>query len=115
MDICDYLEDKYPQNPLYPKDSTAKQNDKDLIQKIGPVLKSFYDLLLSKATKSVEEWLQEFIEGLEPFENELKKRATVFFGGSKPGMVSIIMSFFFQYIWLKPLKLSCYRFTSNIF
>lgn len=88
LDIADYLNEKYQSNPLYPSDAASKQKDKELIQKIGPVTGTFGKCLYSSEEKSMEEWVKQFLEVLKPFEDELARRGTPFFGGNKPGMVS---------------------------
>ncbi|KAG5893176.1 hypothetical protein JTB14_000436 [Gonioctena quinquepunctata] len=74
LDICDYLDEKYPQNPLYPAEPEAKNNG-----------------CFTDEKKSPEEWLELFVVGLQDLEDELAKRGTMFFGGEKPGMVDYMM------------------------
>jgi len=91
LDISDYLDEKYPNPPLYPSDPQAKKQDKELIQKIGPLTGVIFQCLYLKTEKTPEEWVKEFTPHLEVFENELAKRATTFFGGEKPGMVDYML------------------------
>jgi len=91
LDISDYLDAKYPNPPLYPSDTEAKKQDKELIQKIGPLTGVFFKSLHGKTEKTPEEWVKEFTPHLEVFENELAKRATTFFGGENPGMVDYML------------------------
>lgn len=88
LDICDYLDDKYPENPLYPAEPQAKAQDKELIQKIGPVTQVFADCCFLKKPKTPEEWLKSFVEVLQVFEDALEKKGSKYIGGNKPGMVS---------------------------
>lgn len=45
------------------------------------------------------EKIADFVKGLKPFEDELKRRATVFFGGSeKPGMLDYMIWPWFERI-----------------
>lgn len=89
LDIADYLDEKYPENPLYPAEPEAKAQDQELITKIGPVIQAFNDCVIFKKPKTPEEWLNCFLEVLQPFEEALAKRGTKFIKGDKPGMVSI--------------------------
>lgn len=88
LDICDYLDEKYPDYPLYPAEPEAKSQDKELISKIGPVVTVFVECCILKKTKTPEEWLNSFLDVLKIFEEALEKRSTKYFGGDKPGMVS---------------------------
>lgn len=87
LDICDFLDEKYPSNPLYPTDPEAKTRDKTLLSKIQPMHGVFFRCISQQENKPLDEWLKEFTPHLESFENELAKRGSVFFGGDKPGMV----------------------------
>lgn len=90
-DIADYLDEKYPENPLYPKDPSAKKHDQELIKKITPITSTFYRCLFKKENKTLNDWVKEFVSLLQVFENELASRGTVFFGGEKPGMVDFML------------------------
>lgn len=91
LDISDYLDEKYPENPLYPAEPELKKRDKDLIKKIGPVTQVFHQCLSSNNEKTPEEWLKEFLAPLQDFEDALAQRGTPFFGGEKPGMVDYML------------------------
>ncbi|XP_072397718.1 pyrimidodiazepine synthase-like [Diabrotica undecimpunctata] len=91
LDIADYLDEKYPENPLYPADPAAKQKIKDIINKAGAAQGVFIKLLLGKEEHSAEEWAKLFIEALQPLEEELSQRGTPFFGGDKPGMADYMI------------------------
>lgn len=88
LDICDYLDEKYAENPLYPAEPASKQKDKEVIQKIGAATTVFSKCLFGNEEKSSEEWVKELLAVLQPLEDELSARGTKFFGGEKPGMVS---------------------------
>ncbi|XP_063910124.1 pyrimidodiazepine synthase-like [Zophobas morio] len=90
-DISDYLDEKYPENPLYPQDPEAKKRDQELIKKIGPITALFYGCISKQEDKPIEEWANEFAPHLEVFEQELVCRGTPFFGGDKPGMVDYML------------------------
>lgn len=91
VDVANYLNDTYPDPPLYPAEPQACQEDKELIDKIGPLTGVFYNIVLKLQDKTPEEWLKMLYPHLELFEEELKKRGTTFFFGDKPGMVNKII------------------------
>ncbi|XP_050297679.1 pyrimidodiazepine synthase-like [Anthonomus grandis grandis] len=91
LDICDYLDEKYPENPLYPAEPAAKEKDKQVIQQIGSATSIFGKILFSNEEKSPEEWVKEIIKALQPLEDELVARGTKFFGGDKPGMIDYML------------------------
>lgn len=88
LDIADFLDEQYPEPPLYPAEPAAKEQDKTLIQKIGPIVGIFSKILFAQDKKTAAEWLKDFLPHLEVFEKELERRGTPFFGGEKPGMVN---------------------------
>lgn len=96
LDIADYLDEKYPtDSPLYPTDSVAKQKDKDVIRNlIGEATSTFSKVVYSSDPFTPEKALEVLLPSLQPLEDELTKRGTAFFGGSKPGMV--------VFIWFTP-------------
>lgn len=89
LDICDFLEKEYPNPPLYPAEPLAVEQDKELIQKIGPLTSVFTKLILGQEKKSPEDWKNELLPHLEIFEKELQRRDTKYLGGENPGMVNI--------------------------
>ncbi|XP_044270858.1 pyrimidodiazepine synthase-like [Tribolium madens] len=91
LDICDFLDDKYPSPPLYPSDAPSKNLDKALLKKIQPLHSVFLRCISLNENKSLEEWAQEFLPHLQTFEMELCQRGSRFFGGEKPGMVDYML------------------------
>ncbi|XP_023013040.2 pyrimidodiazepine synthase isoform X2 [Leptinotarsa decemlineata] len=92
LDICEYIEETYPERPLYPSDPETKNKDKELIQKIGPASSLYLKCCFTKDEKtSAEEWVKLFVDALKDFEDELGKRGTKFFGGEKPGMLDFML------------------------
>lgn len=89
LDICDYLNQEYPNPPLYPAEPLALKKDKDLIDKISPLTTVFTDILLKKEEKLPSQWREALLPHLLVFENELKQRGTPYFGGDSPAMVNI--------------------------
>ncbi|XP_011166456.1 pyrimidodiazepine synthase [Solenopsis invicta] len=88
--IADYLEDAYPQNKLYPSNPLAKAKDKLLIDRFNTVISTMYKRLYSE-TAWEQDVFNEALAGLEFFVRELAKRETPFFGGSKPGMLDLMI------------------------
>ncbi|RXG52672.1 Maleylacetoacetate isomerase [Armadillidium vulgare] len=88
MVICDYLDETYPEPPLYPSNPWEKGWDKCLIEVfevkvIQVLIKMFFDSPDSKTVKEITETLN---NGLDIFEKELAKRGTKFFFGERPGV-----------------------------
>ncbi|XP_012287315.1 pyrimidodiazepine synthase [Orussus abietinus] len=87
--IADYLDEAYPQRPLYPKNPLQKAKDRLLIERFGSVITSMYKLYRSIAIE--RDAFEEALTGLEIYDRELAKRGTPFFGGSKPGMLDLMI------------------------
>ncbi|KAJ8972986.1 hypothetical protein NQ317_019017, partial [Molorchus minor] len=102
--ISDYLDEKYPENPLYSFEPEMKRRDKELVQKIDPAIEVFYRCLLEdKGTP--EEWLNELLGPLGPFEEALGERRSIFFGGDTPGMVDYMLWPWAERVGVIPMKL----------
>ncbi|XP_034658465.1 pyrimidodiazepine synthase isoform X1 [Drosophila subobscura] len=86
--ICDYLDEVYPEVPLYPTDPLKKAQDKILIQRFGLFIAAIYKLLLDD---NPDLDLAELNAGLDIYENELKQRGDKFFGGARPGMLDYMI------------------------
>ena len=87
--ICDYLDEKYPENPLSNKDPLLKARDKILVERFNEFISPYYRILKNHKTEVGA--IKELIAALDIFEEELKKRGTKFYGGSKPGMVDYMI------------------------
>ncbi|KAH8379131.1 hypothetical protein KR009_003209 [Drosophila setifemur] len=87
--ICDYLEEKYPQVPLYPKDPLKKAQDKILVERFGQFISAIYKLLLHD--NPAELGNTDLYAGLDIYEEELKLRGTDYFGGESPGMLDYMI------------------------
>ncbi|KAH8286481.1 hypothetical protein KR054_009851, partial [Drosophila jambulina] len=83
--IAEYLDEKYPQNPLLPKDALKRAQDKILLERFNGITNAFMKILLQNTG------LDEFWTALDIFEQELTKRGTAFFGGNKPGFVDYMI------------------------
>ncbi|XP_022909999.2 pyrimidodiazepine synthase-like [Onthophagus taurus] len=91
LDICNYLDQEYPNPPLYPSDPTQKEKDIALFDVIGKLHGNFIDLVLKKETKTPQEWKNIFMPNLTKLNDELKQRGTTYFGGETPGMLDYVL------------------------
>lgn len=90
--IADYLDEKYHQHHLFPKDLVAKAKDRILIERFNSVSTPMYKLYMTpNGPAGAPGALTEFVCGLDIFEEELKKRNTSYFGGKTPGMVDYMI------------------------
>lgn len=89
--IADYLDEKYSQNQLYPKDPLQKAKDRILIEQFNKVITNMYkDLLQSSRGGLNDEAI--ILDGMETFEKELASRGGRYFGGPhKPGMLDYMI------------------------
>ncbi|XP_060522845.1 pyrimidodiazepine synthase-like isoform X2 [Cylas formicarius] len=107
LDICNYLEEKYPENPLYPTDAAQKQRDQEILNNLGKFnILAFREFVISTEEKSDDEWIQFFNQKFEPIESELNSRGSVFIGGSKPGIVDYMIWPFMPNYWNISRKLN---------
>jgi glutathione S-transferase len=84
------LDEKYPQNPLHPKDPLQKSRDRIMVERFNGVISPYYKLCFSEKTAEPGV-LTEFVTALDIFEEELRKRGTKFFGGTKPMMIDYMI------------------------
>jgi glutathione S-transferase len=85
--VADYLEEKFPQVSLYPKDPLKKAKDRILIERFSSVIAPMYKLFGGAESNA----LGELVNALDIFEAELRNRNTLYFGGNKPGMVDYMI------------------------
>ncbi|KAH8327607.1 hypothetical protein KR074_002459, partial [Drosophila pseudoananassae] len=108
--IAEFLDEKYPQNPLLPKDPLQKALDKILLERFSGITGAFMKILTQNAN------IEEFWVALDIFEQELTKRGTPYFGGDKPGFVDYMV-----WPWLERLAVlefvtkESYRFDEKRF
>ncbi|XP_030570781.1 pyrimidodiazepine synthase [Drosophila novamexicana] len=108
--ISEYLDEKYPQSPLLPKDALQRAQDKILVERFSGVTGSYMKILLHDASPD-ELWA-----ALDIFEEELGKRGTPYFGGDKPGFVDyMIWPWFERLAVLKYVLGERYSFDSQRF
>lgn len=91
LDIVDFLDEKFPDPPLYPSDPELKNRDKEFIQKFGKVVGATSKALHNKDNLPVDNYIKDVLEHLKEFEAELVNRGTTFFGGDNPGMLDYMM------------------------
>ncbi|KAF5288045.1 hypothetical protein FQR65_LT12095 [Abscondita terminalis] len=91
LDIADYLEDQYPDPPLYPAEPHLREHEQKLIQNFNSIIGMFYKIVGQPGSKSSKEWLDELAPYFQELEDELSKRGSVFFGGENPGMVDYMI------------------------
>ncbi|XP_021964953.1 pyrimidodiazepine synthase [Folsomia candida] len=93
--VSDYLDEVYPNRPLHAKCPYQKALDKLMIEEFNKVTTLFYKALTNlkpEGSAALKDSLVEFQKGLSPFEKELEKRGTTFFGGNDaPGMLDYMI------------------------
>ncbi|KAI8040794.1 pyrimidodiazepine synthase [Drosophila gunungcola] len=97
--IAEYLDEKYAENPLLPKDPLKRAQDKILLERFNGITSGFMKILTQNTG------LDEFWTALDIFEQELTKRGTRFFGGDKPGFVDFMIWPWFERLSVIELKL----------
>ncbi|XP_011499671.1 PREDICTED: pyrimidodiazepine synthase-like [Ceratosolen solmsi marchali] len=87
--IVNYLEEEYPEPPLYNKETITK--DLELLDQYDKIVRIFSNCIHKKDNKPFQEAINEISNYLVEFEEELKIRKTPFFTGKQPGMLDILM------------------------
>lgn len=109
MIISEYLNDTYVDPQLHRPDPLDRSLDRLLIDKFNAVISPLYKVLTSKSgLTGVEEHLQNFMNNLDVFENELGTRETKFFTGNRPGMVDYMI-----WPWIESSEMIYYIDNSN--
>ncbi|XP_038070040.1 glutathione S-transferase omega-1-like [Patiria miniata] len=84
--ICDFLDEVYPDPPLYPKDPYDKAKDKMFMEAFSSkVIPAYFGYVMSGEKN--KEAATKHLVAMTLFDAELKKRGTPFFGGQQPSMV----------------------------
>ncbi|KAG5669179.1 hypothetical protein PVAND_017073 [Polypedilum vanderplanki] len=89
--ICDYIDEKYPQNQLNSKDSLEKARDRILVQRFETLTPVFGRFIYWKNEEEKNKIIEKLYAGLTIFETELKERNSKFFGGEKPKMLDYMI------------------------
>lgn len=88
--LADFLDEQFPEPPLWNCSPLKKILDKLVIESFSKVGTEFYKLIFTSET--VEEInFNELVASLIPIEAELAKRGSKFFGGDKPNMVDYMI------------------------
>lgn len=77
LDICDYLDEKYPEPKLYPADANAKKRHKELIEYFDNVIAAYYVVVRNPDDTPFPEYADKFIHMLQEYENELKGKIVI--------------------------------------
>ncbi|XP_034105045.1 pyrimidodiazepine synthase isoform X1 [Drosophila albomicans] len=88
--IAAYLDEQYPQRPLFSQDPLQKALDKILIERFAGVVSAVYPVLTCNPNAPPDA-LQNFEKALDVFEQELIKRGTRYFGGEQIGIVDYMI------------------------
>ncbi|XP_032668047.1 pyrimidodiazepine synthase-like [Odontomachus brunneus] len=87
--IANFLDEKYPEPALYNEETKAR--DLELQDHFTKIAIIFKNCLLEEDKRPLEEIVAEIMDYLDTYEQELNVRQTPFFGGSKPGMLDILI------------------------
>lgn len=74
LDICDYLDQQYPEPPLYPKDSKKREEDKNIIRNYDSLISLYYKAAWKTENKTLTQYLDEMSPYLQKLELELQSR-----------------------------------------
>lgn len=90
--ICDYLDEAYPEPPLYPTDPWSKGRDRMFLELFGKVTSVLYKVYFARGDEQVlKQGFDDIKAGMDIFEAELRKRNARYFGGEKPGMLDYMI------------------------
>ncbi len=89
--ICDYLDEKYPENPLHSKDPLQRARDRILIDRFNGYITNYYRIMFNYSKNGAPGAIDQLLTTLDVFENEPKTRGSKFLGGSEPNMVDFMI------------------------
>lgn len=87
--VSDFLDEKYPQRPLFPKDPLRKAEDRLLIEEFTKFRTVLLKIFFAQPNEPLD--LPPIHDKTDYFEKELAKRGTKFFSGNEPGMVDYMI------------------------
>ncbi|XP_003695287.1 pyrimidodiazepine synthase [Apis florea] len=87
--IANYLDEKYGEPSLYHNET--KVRDIELLDHYSKLISIFSNCIHGNDSRPINEIITEISSLLVEFEEELKTRGTVYFGGTQPGMLDILM------------------------
>lgn len=79
MVIADYLDETYPEPPLYPTDPAAIQKDKEFLKSFDLLTGIFHRALFNAENLTLAQRFQEALPEIEKLEKELGSRGRIFF------------------------------------
>ncbi|XP_049831741.1 pyrimidodiazepine synthase-like [Schistocerca gregaria] len=91
VDISDYLNQKYPEPPLWSTDQDKNLHHKHLLETFGKLQGLFMEAIRAKDSQALEGILPNVAPILQLFEDELEKTGSQFFGGNRPGMLDYMI------------------------
>lgn len=84
--IMEYINEKYPEPKLLPSDPLQRAQERLWIEKFNTVASAVNRSSMNAPADPAAAW-QEICNALQPFEAELARRNTVYFGGNAPNLV----------------------------
>jgi len=87
--IADFLNEISPEHKLHPAEPIQKALDKCLLSKFSAVTDNWKNAIYHP--ENAKEIIEAIWASMVPFEEELAKRATSYFGGSKPSMLDFMI------------------------
>lgn len=99
--ITEYLDEKYPENPLYPRGPLAKAQAKLQIERFGSVQANWH----KAATEPTNcgNAVEELNNALDVYETDLNKQSKPYFGGDRIGIVDYAFWPWFERLESMPL------------
>lgn len=97
--IMEYLDEKYPEPKLFPSDPLQKAQERLWIERFNSVAAAFHRGALN--TEDPKGAWEEITNALIPFETELKRRDSVYFGGDAPNVVDYAI-----WPWIQRIELA---------
>ncbi|XP_050429585.1 pyrimidodiazepine synthase-like [Adelges cooleyi] len=115
LHLADFLDEQYPEPPLWKNGPLQKILDKIFIESFGKVTSAFYKLMMT--TPELEKSnFNELVESLKPVEDELAQRDSKYFGGSSPQMIDyMIWPWFERFDSIEPVSKGLFIFPLDKF
>ncbi|KAG6444793.1 pyrimidodiazepine synthase isoform X2 [Manduca sexta] len=93
----EYLEDAFPQRPLFPQDPVKKAFDKIIVEASGPILTLYFKVMRFPDTIN-DETISAYAKALAFIQDQLRDRGTTFLDGSEPGYADYMLWPWFERI-----------------
>lgn len=78
--ISDYLDEKYPEPPLYPSSPELRQKQKNVVEIVDGLTKVFYKLVWGKEELNLNAEFETIKPQVEQLEKELEKQGSKYTG-----------------------------------